>query len=97
MNRARLRPGLELKRIQENFLGCDVIPMLELKEKLLGDFDAEKIQLDLSREPSDCNWHEKQTRTLHRNGKIEPAMLKQCSRDFLEFLKGAIELAFRNR
>ena len=76
---------------------CDQVPALELKETLLAEVDAEKLQLDRRHQRIERNWQDTKMRAQHLEGTWDPAILKYCPRDFLDLLKGANKNEIKNR
>ena len=89
--------GMEVESIADHFPGCDLVPALELKETLLADLDAEKLQLELRRQRIERNWQETKTRAQVLEGTWDPAILTHCPRDFLDLLKDAIKNEIKKR
>ena len=89
--------GMVLNKIEAHFPVCDAIPAIELKEKPLGEVDAEKMQLDLRFQRIVRNWQDTQTMAQSLQGTWDSAILTHCPRDFLGLLKQDINAEFLNR
>ena len=83
--------GLELDSIGFHFPGCNLVPALEMKEKLIAEVYAEKMQRDLRRQRMERNWHDTKRRAQDLEGTCDSALLTHCPRDFLDLLKAAVK------
>ena len=68
-----------------------------MKETLLAEVEAEKLQLELKRQRIERNWQETKTRPQHLEGNWDPAILTHCQGDFIDLLKDAIKNEINNR
>ena len=88
--------GIVVNTSGEHFRECDAVPGLELKSKQLAAVDAEKIQLDLKRQPIEHKWANNKTTAVHLHARWDPAVLTHCPRVFLNDLKQGIKEEIKN-
>ena len=89
--------GVVLNTIEEHFPECDAVPALELKSQQMEQLDAERMQIDLSRQRIEQTWLDNQRSADLLQATLNPALLTHCPRVFLNDIKRAVEDEIKKR